>query len=63
LPLRSTMDALVQRSIAGDTGLTSSASVFALYIRSHWLRMPPLRLVQHLARKSFRRKPSSPATP
>lgn len=26
-----------------------------LYIRSHWLRMPPRLLLQHLARKGFRR--------
>lgn len=27
-----------------------------LYIRGHWLRMPPLMLAQHLLRKSLRRK-------
>jgi len=27
-----------------------------LYIRGHWLRMPPLMLAQHLARKALRRK-------
>lgn len=26
----------------------------ALYVRSHWLRMPPLMLARHLARKAFR---------
>jgi hypothetical protein len=27
-----------------------------LYIRGHWLRMPPLMLAQHLGRKALRRK-------
>ena len=27
-----------------------------LYMRGHWLRMPPLMLAEHLARKAFRRK-------
>jgi hypothetical protein len=26
-----------------------------LYVRSHWLRMPPLLLIQHLTRKALRR--------
>ena len=28
-----------------------------LYVRSHWLRMPPLLLARHLLRKSLRRGP------
>lgn len=32
-----------------------------LYMRGHWLRMPPLMLARHLTRKAFRRK--APAQP
>jgi hypothetical protein len=48
------MDALVQRTIPEGVGDTSRAAVFALYVRSHWLRMPPLQVMRHLARKSLR---------
>ena len=51
-PVRGLMDALVRRSIAGGTGAASPAAAFALYVRSHWLRMPPLRVVRHLFQKS-----------
>lgn len=51
------MDALVERAVMGSGGRASSASVFALYVRSHWLKMPPLQLVRHLARKSLRGGP------
>jgi hypothetical protein len=54
LPIRGLMDALVRRSMTGASPASSPAAVFALYVRSHWLRMPPLHLVRHLARKSFR---------
>ena len=47
------MDWLVQRTLLG-TG--SSAAAYALYVRSHWLRMPPLMLARHLLRKSSRRQ-------
>lgn len=33
---------------------TSAAAEWALYLRSHWLRMPPLLLIRHLAVKSAR---------
>jgi hypothetical protein len=48
------MDAFVDRTMPGVSGVASSASVFALYVRSHWLRMPALQLARHLARKSLR---------
>jgi hypothetical protein len=38
----------------GQGRLRRPAAVF-LYVRSHWLRMPPLLLARHLARKSLRR--------
>lgn len=34
---------------------TADAARLGLYIRSHWLRMPPLLLFQHLARKAYSR--------
>jgi hypothetical protein len=53
------MDALFLRALAPDhpscddrwTGLAR----WMLFIRSHWLRMPPLQLAQHLARKGYKR--------
>jgi hypothetical protein len=54
-PIRRLMDALVERTIPRGFRDTSQTAVFALYVRSHWLRMPPLQVVRHLARKSFRK--------
>ena len=54
-PVDRLMDALVGSSIASTAGRASSLAVFALYVRSHWLRMPPARLATHLIRKAFRR--------
>jgi hypothetical protein len=45
------MDTLVERAVRGRAGRGSSLSAFALYVRSHWLRMPPLMLARHLLRK------------
>jgi hypothetical protein len=53
-PIRRLMDALVERTIPHGFRNTSQAAVLALYVRSHWLRMPPLQVVRHLARKSVR---------
>ena len=33
----------------------SQMALFALYLRAHWMRMPPARLVRHLATKAWRR--------
>jgi hypothetical protein len=52
--VRRLMDALVQRTIPEGFRDTSQAAVLALYVRSHWLRMPPLQVVRHLTRKSLR---------
>jgi hypothetical protein len=46
------MDTLVDRAVMGHAGRASSAAVFALYVRSHWLKMPPLQLVRHLIKKA-----------
>ena len=48
------MDLLVDRTLVGSSG--SSAAAYALYVRSHWLRMPPQLLARHLMRKSVRRR-------
>jgi hypothetical protein len=53
------MDFLFCRALAPDhiscndrwTGLAR----WILFVRSHWLRMPPLQLAQHLARKGYKR--------
>jgi hypothetical protein len=53
-PVRRLMDALVGRVLQrGEEG--GAAAALALYVRSHWLRMPPGLLVRHLARKGLRR--------
>ena len=53
------MDALFLRALQPDhpsaaDWLTPLAR-WALYVRAHWLRMPPLLLVRHLAVKAWRR--------
>lgn len=53
LPLQTLMDALVERTLKGQA-FGAEMSALALYIRSHWLRMPPLLLGRHLWRKAFR---------
>ncbi len=59
--VRHVMDALVERSIAANSRIASSSSAFALYVRSHWLRMPPHQLIRHLTRKAFRHaEPTNP---
>ena len=49
------MDSLVDRALKGTEPRGSGSAVLALYIRSHWLRMPPLMLMRHLGRKALRR--------
>lgn len=51
------MDRIVPRALAPEPGGLSRS---LLYVRSHWLRMPPHLLAYHLATKGFRRlrKPS-----
>jgi hypothetical protein len=52
--VRLLMDVLVERTVQGNQAVGSDASALALYIRSHWLRMPPLLLARHLWRKGLR---------
>lgn len=53
------MDALFLRGLMPDhptcNDRWSGLARWLLYVRSHWLRMPPVLLVQHLTRKAFRR--------
>ena len=54
--LRGVMDALFLRTLQPDrtgAGLASLARG-SLYLRAHWLRMPPLLLAQHLTIKALR---------
>lgn len=58
-PVRSTMDALTCRAVTPDgwegPSLRTSLARFLLYVRSHWLRMPPWLLTRHLVRKAMAR--------
>jgi len=58
-PLGRLMDALVARALVptGEEGSSPTADLarLLLYIRSHWLRMPPWLLARHLGRKAIRR--------
>jgi hypothetical protein len=53
--VRRLMDALVETTLVGKSGGLSSTAGLALYVRSHWLRMPPLLLARHLLKKGMRR--------
>jgi hypothetical protein len=59
-PILSLMDSLVWRALLPSppdrTPWATSISRLLLYVRSHWLRMPPLLLARHLLRKSFVRR-------
>jgi hypothetical protein len=57
--LRSLMDAIFLRTLQPDrVGATNLASLArgSLYLRAHWLRMPPLLLACHLITKALRRE-------
>jgi Uncharacterised nucleotidyltransferase len=63
-PLQMLMDTLFSRVLQPDhpsaaDGMTGLAKR-ALYVRAHWLRMPPLLLAYHLTAKALR--PAEPAT-
>lgn len=53
------MNALVGRAMRPDRPGThpggATVSRWLLYVRSHWLRMPPVMLTSHLTRKALRR--------
>jgi hypothetical protein len=56
--LRGLMDALFLRTLQPNPASDGVASLArgSLYVRAHWLRMPPLLLAQHLAVKALRRE-------
>lgn len=58
-PVRLLMDVLVESAIFPsflfETNHFHTISDFLLYIRSHWLRMPPLMLARHLFIKALQR--------
>ena len=60
-PIRWLMDSLVTtvvcHGVEGWHGIAQGFSAWALYIRSHWLRMPPLLLGRHLAHQLLQRSP------
>jgi hypothetical protein len=57
--VRAAMDRLVRGALAPDLPEHRSpwqrVAGFCLYVRSHWLRMPPLPLALHLMRKAWAR--------
>lgn len=56
--VESWLDTVVRRSVRPASERPSAAATM-LYLRSHWLRMPPALLARHLTVKLFtRRKPS-----
>jgi Uncharacterised nucleotidyltransferase len=51
------MDSLVTDALAPDHAtLRASSARWLLYVRSHWLRMPPFLLARHLLHQSFRER-------
>ena len=61
-PLGRLMDSLFRRALDVDAGtrVLTPAAKQALYVRAHWLRMPPLLLAYHLTAKALR--PAEPST-
>ena len=58
-PVQRLMQALLRRGLRTAHPLAelpmNDAALLALTVRAHWLRMPPLLLTRHLARKAWRR--------
>ena len=54
------MHALWSRALAthhaSTTSVWTAPALFMLYVRAHWLRMPPLLLARHLTTKAVRRQ-------
>lgn len=57
-PVDRLMRRLIDRRVRPAEGPSSSGSFaeHCLYLRSHWIRMPPLLLARHLLRKALQRK-------
>lgn len=54
-PARMLMDGLVERTLPGEFRPGSLVAAWALYVRSHWLRMSAGILSRHLVRKAVSR--------
>lgn len=58
-PLSSLMDALWWRALRSQHKTAAprwtAAALFLLYVRAHWMRMPPLLLARHLSIKAYKR--------
>ena len=58
-PLDAAMQALWRRALGSQhpaiVGPGQHLTLFALYLRAHWLRMPPLMLARHLSIKAWQR--------
>lgn len=58
-PVNRFMDALWRRALGSQHPTAAlpltPAALFLLYVRAHWLRMPPLLLARHLATKAWMR--------
>jgi hypothetical protein len=60
-PALSVMDSVVDQVVTAGPwrhDMTLKLSQQLLYIRSHWLRMPPYLLIPHLIRKALKKKPT-----
>ena len=59
-PLRSVMNWLWSQALGSPhvstAGPTTGVALFALYVRAHWLRMPPALLLRHLAIKAVTKR-------
>jgi hypothetical protein len=57
-PVAALMDALWSRALrplhASARDAMTPAALFVLYVRAHWLRMPPLLLARHLTIKALK---------
>jgi hypothetical protein len=64
-PLRGAMNALwsvaLGKAHRSASGAVKATCLFLLYLRAHWLRMPPLMLVRHLTVKALRRNEKAAA--
>lgn len=68
-PMRPVMDAIWRRALSShrpdEAVCGRGAALLALYVRGHWLRMPPVLLVRHLTVKALRlheRRSTEPVT-
>ena len=64
---RRIMDALYAHGLQpfhpSSQGAVTPFALGVLYLRGHWLRMPPWQLAQHLWRKAFVRPQETENTP